>query len=111
MIARVIYGLAEQGNLPKFLTKLNPVTRTPLAATIFGALAILLLSLAVPLAGLADLTSRCTLVIFAVVNLALVRIKLIESAPPLNAYVCPLWVPIAGLISTILFLGADIFVR
>lgn len=32
MIARVIYGLADQGSLPKVLTRLNPVTHTPLLA-------------------------------------------------------------------------------
>ena len=36
MIARVIYGLADQGSLPKALTRLNPVTHTPLLATAIG---------------------------------------------------------------------------
>ena len=75
MIGRVIYGLADQGNLPKVLARLNPVTHTPLLATTIGVGAILVLALAVPLAGLADLTARFTLVIFAIVNLALIRIK------------------------------------
>ena len=76
MIGRVIYGLADQGNLPKVLARLNPVTHTPLLATTTGVGAILVLALAVPLAGLADLTARFTLVIFAIVNLALIRIKI-----------------------------------
>ena len=41
MIARVIYGLADQGSLPKRLTKLNSVTHTPLLATAIGVCAIL----------------------------------------------------------------------
>ncbi|MFH1345715.1 MAG: amino acid permease, partial [Pseudomonadota bacterium] len=82
MIARVIYGLADQGNLPKALTRLNPVTHTPLLATAIGVAAILVLALAVPIAGLADLTARFTLVIFAIVNLALIRIKSRNEAPP-----------------------------
>ena len=64
MIGRVIYGLADQGNLPKVLARLNPVTHTPLLATAIGVGAILVLALAVPLAGLADLTARFTLVDF-----------------------------------------------
>lgn len=109
LIARVIYGLADRGNLPKVLTRLNPVTHTPLLATAIGVGAILVLALTVPLVGLADLTSRFTLVIFIIVNVALIRIKKKEQAPPAGAFVCPLWVPFAGLISTVLLLASDLF--
>jgi amino acid transporter len=110
MIARVIYGLADQGNLPKALTRLNPVTHTPLLATAIGVSAILVLALAVPLAGLADLTAGFTLVIFAIVNLALIRIKGRNEAPPLGTFVCPRWVPFAGLVSSVLLLLVDLIV-
>lgn len=110
MIARVIYGLADQGSLPKALTRLNAVTHTPLFATAIGVGAILVLALAVPIAGLADLTSRFTLVIFAVVNLALIRIKSRNEAPPLGTFVCPRWVPFAGLVSSVLLLAIDLIV-
>jgi amino acid transporter len=111
MIARVIYGLADQGSLPKFLTQLNSVTHTPLLATAIGVCAILLLALAVPLAGLADLTARLTLVVFAIVNLALIQIKRRNETPPLGAFICPRWVPFAGLASNILLLVVDQIVR
>jgi APA family basic amino acid/polyamine antiporter len=111
MIARVIYGLADQGNLPKALTRLNKVTHTPLLATGIGVFLILILALAVPLAGLADLTSRLTLVIFAIVNLALIRIKARNDAAPSGAFICPRWVPFAGLISSVLLLALDLVVR
>ncbi len=110
MIARVVYGLADQGNLPRALAKLNRATGTPLIATAIGVGAILIFALAVPIVGLADLTAQFTLVIFIIVNLALIRIKSREKAPPQDVFVCPRWVPIAGLISslTLLTLG---FVR
>jgi len=111
MIARVIYGLADQGNLPKALTRLNPVTHTPLLATAIGVGAILVLALAVPLAGLADLTAGFTLAIFAVVNLALIRIKSRNEASPLGTFICPRWVPFAGLVSSVLLLVVDLIVR
>ena len=110
MIARVIYGLADQGSLPKVLTRLNSVTHTPLLATAIGVGAILVLALAVPLAGLADLTARFTLVIFVVVNLALIRIKSRNEAPLLGTFVCPRWVPFAGLVSSVLLLAIDLIV-
>jgi amino acid transporter len=107
MIGRVLYGLADQGNLPKFLTRLHPLTRTPIVATTIGVAAILILALAVPLVGLADLTSRLTLAIFAIVNAALIRIKLRGDASPEGSFTCPLWVPFAGLVSSVALLLAD----
>jgi amino acid transporter len=107
MIGRVLYGLADQGNLPRILTRLNPVTRTPVLATTIGIVAIWILALAVPLVGLADMTSRLTLAIFAIVNAALIRIKLRGDASPEGAFNCALWVPFAGLGSSIALLLAD----
>lgn len=108
MVGRVIYGLADQGNLPKVLAKLNRVTHTPLIATSIGVGSILVLALAVPLEGLADLTARLTLVIFATVNLALIQIKGRKEAAPAGAFICRRWVPFAGLLSSVLLLGLDI---
>lgn len=111
MISRVFYGLASQGNLPALLTRLNPRTNTPLLATAVGVAAILLLALAVPLSGLADLTARFTLVIFAIMNLALLRIKAREISPPAGVFVCPRWVPAVGLTSSLGLLLLDQIVR
>ncbi len=111
MIARVVYGLADQGNLPKALAKLNRTTGTPLVATAIGVSSILVFSLTVPIAGLADLTSRFTLIIFMIVNLALILIKNREKVPPLDVFVCPRWVPIAGLISSATLLALDFVLR
>ena len=111
MISRVLYGLAVQGNLPKVLTHLNAKTGTPLLATAIGACAILTLALAVPLAGLADLTARFTLVVFAIINITLIRIKSREMTPPTRVFVCPGWVPIAGLVSSIGLLLLDVVVQ
>ncbi|WP_454642876.1 hypothetical protein [Bradyrhizobium liaoningense] len=86
------------------------MTHTPLLATAIGVGAILLLALAVPLAGLADLTAGFTLVIFAVVNLALIRIKSRTEAAPLGTFICPRWVPFAGLFSSVLLLVVDLIV-
>jgi APA family basic amino acid/polyamine antiporter len=108
MIARVLYGLADQGSLPRFLAKLSPITGTPLLATAIAVGAILLLALAAPLAGLADLTARFTLIIFVIVNLALVRIKRRETAPPADVFVCAGWVPVAGAASSALLLALDV---
>lgn len=109
MIGRVLYGLADQGNLPTFLAKVNSANGTPVIATLLGVAAILVLALGIPLTGLAEWTSRFTLAIFALVNLALIRIKATESKPPANVFIVPKWVPAAGLATSALLLFVDLF--
>ncbi len=70
-----------------------------------------MLALTVPIAGLADLTAQGTLVIFMIINMALIRIKTREKAPPLDVFVCPFWVPVIGLISSMTLLALDLVVR
>lgn len=108
MIGRVLYGMAVQGNLPAPLARLHPLTRTPLLATGIGIAAILTLALAVPLAGLADVAARGTLVIFAIVNLALIRLKLARTAEPPGIFRCPLWVAVCGLVFSLALFAADL---
>jgi amino acid transporter len=110
MISRVVHGLAQQGNLPRTLGRINPYTGTPIVATALGVVAILTFALFVPLEGLAKLTSQCTLGLFALVNVALIRIKWTESAPPLGVFVCPRWVPFAGLVTSSALLVIDIVI-
>ena len=76
MASRVLYGLGKQGSLPAALMQVNAATRTPVNATVLTTALILALALALPLGHLADLTSRITLLMFAIINLALARIKL-----------------------------------
>ena len=109
MIGRVLYGLADQGNLPVFLAKVNSANGTPVIATLFGVAAILVLALGIPLTGLAEWTSRFTLAIFALVNLALIRIKATESMHPAEVFIVPKWVPVAGLATSVLLLFVDLF--
>lgn len=109
MIGRVLYGLADQGYLPGLLAKVSAASGTPVIATLVGVVAILILALGVPLTGLAEWTSRFTLAIFALVNLALIRIKATESKPPPDVFIVPKWVPIAGLVTSVLLLLVDLF--
>jgi amino acid transporter len=108
MSSRVLYGLARQGNLPSAFQDVNSVTRTPLTATIFTSVLVLALAVSLPLDQLAEMTSRVTLVLFALMNVALIRIKLREPAAPANGYVAPLWVPWAGVTTCLALLGVDL---
>ncbi|WKA28038.1 APC family permease [Bradyrhizobium roseum] len=108
MIGRVVYGLAGQGNLPAFLATVNRRNGAPVIATSIGIAAILILALGVPLTGLAEWTSRLTLGIFAFVNVALIRIKVMEKTPASGALLVPMWVPAAGLATSTLLILVDL---
>jgi amino acid transporter len=108
MIGRVLYGLADQGNLPALLARVNRKNGTPVVATSLGIAAILVLALGVPLTGLAEWTSRLTLGIFAFVNVALMRIKTAESTLPPGVFVVPLWVPVLGSITSATLILLDL---
>lgn len=97
MAARVIYGMARHGDLPRMAGRVNPQTATPVFATALIAVSAIALALAVPLEPLAEGTSLVTLVVFALVNLSLLRLRYrrVQSTSP-HVRV-PVWVPAAGL--------------
>ena len=107
MAARVIYGLARRGGLPEPLGRVDRRLGTPLNATALATAVVLGLALWLRLDHIAELSARATLVLFALVNLALMLIKSRETAPPPDIYVAPRWVPAAGLACCLFFIAAD----
>lgn len=71
MAARVLYGMANEGLLPRWFAAVDPVHRTPARATWAVAAIIILLALLFPLIRLAEATSLVTLAVFTLVNLSL----------------------------------------
>lgn len=105
MASRVLYGLAGQGSAPAVFHRVNRFTRTPVIATVVVVAISSVLAISLGLERLADLTSRITLVTFALVNLALVLVKWREtSPPPKGVFVVPIWVPAFGFVMTLMFL-------
>lgn len=95
MASRVIYGLAEQGSLPRHFGRVHRRTRTPLAATAAVVAIVLTLGLSFPIEPLAEATSLIVLTVFALVNLALIPIKR-RHPYPAGVMVFPGWIPWAG---------------
>jgi amino acid transporter len=109
MASRVLYGLASQGDLPVIFSRIDRRTHTPLVATVTAGAVILVLALLVPLHDLAEVTARLTLVVFAVVNLALVAIRRRAASFPTIGFVAPVWVPWAGAAACLLLLAVDVW--
>jgi len=97
MAARVVYGMAKQGDLPRFTGHVHPKTATPLVATALIVAATIVLALLVPFERLAEGTSLATLVVFALVNLSLLRLRHSKFHTPGQHVRVPVWVPVAGL--------------
>ena len=96
MASRVIFGLADRGQLPKVLAHISPLTHTPTWATLAVTLIILILSQTLAIDALAARTSQIVLLVFVMVNLALLRIKQ-QPVADTDFFRVPRFVPIAGI--------------
>jgi APA family basic amino acid/polyamine antiporter len=104
MASRVLYGMGNTGMAFRFFARVNPHTQTPLISTVLVTISILALALWLPLVTLAQITSFITLIIFAGVNLALLKLKLRGRHAP-GAVHYPIWVPVIGAILSLALLG------
>jgi amino acid transporter len=107
MASRVIYGMASQGDLPAMLGRVQARTATPLLATALVASSVLVLAVSLPIERLAEWTSVATLIVFALVNLALIQIQ--RKSGPSGGFTAPRWVPVTGLLTCLLMLATALF--
>lgn len=108
MAARVVYGLARQGDLPRVIGRVNAKTATPLVATMLIVLLVAGLALAVPLVRLAESTSVATLVVFALVNLALLRLRQRGVQSHYPHVRVPILLPAAGFLACIVMIASAV---
>lgn len=99
MAARVIYGMARQGDLPGIAGRVHPRTATPILATALIAASVIVLATTVSLERLAESTSLATLMVFALVNLSLLRLRHRRVQSPGPHVRIPTWVPAAGFVT------------
>ncbi|MEP9386749.1 APC family permease [Mesorhizobium sp. KR9-304] len=106
MAARVIYGMARGGDLPRAAGHVNPRTGTPLLATCLVAVVVIALALSVPFEWLAESTSLATLSVFGLINLALLTIHVQRANVHRHHLRVPIWVPAAGFISCVAMIAS-----
>jgi len=102
MASRVLYGMSRKHWLPEKIGAINATTHTPLVAIIIVTGFILLFALIFPLLSLAKITSFITLMIFMLINFALLKMK--YSKREHHGFAVPIWVPFIGGITTLLFI-------
>jgi amino acid transporter len=109
MAARVVYGIAREGELPAMFARVNRRTGTPLIATACIAAAVVPLALFVPLTPLAEGTSLATLALFALVNLALLWLRYRGVPSTIPHIRVPIWMPAAGLVTCVAMIAVGLF--
>ena len=102
MASRVCYGMGRRHWLPGVFARVNRLTRTPVVATVTVAVLVLVMALWLPIETLAKATSYFLLIVFALVNLALWRLKQATIHPP-GIINVPLWVPVMGFFASAAF--------
>ena len=102
MASRLLYGMARRRVLPRAFARVLPERRTPIVAIVFTtALAVVLIAIG-ELEQLADTTVLLLLLVFAVVNVAVLRLR--RDPVGHDHFRAPTAVPVVGLAVIVLLL-------
>ena len=100
MSSRVLFGMGRQGWIPTVFRQVWPVTRTPVLATMTTMIGVIAFALYFPIQSLAAITSFLVLVVFALINFSLIKVKL-RAEQKTIPFQIPIWVPVLGVLTTI----------
>ncbi len=104
MSSRLLYGMATQDLMPKWLGQVHPKRKTPHLAILLVFLVSFALALTGDISRLARATSVLLLMSFLLMNLSLARLQQ-DSNEEKGAFEAPRWVPYAGAFVCILLLA------
>ena len=103
MAARVLFGLGKRHGSLAFFHRAHPRFGTPVLATALIGAVVIGAALILPVSDLAGVTSTILLTVFALVNASLIALKRQRAEAP---FTVPMWVPVIGLILSLLALLA-----
>lgn len=106
MGSRVLHGLSREKLISKAIGKVNEKTRTPVNATILVSVVITIAALWFPIETLARSTTTLLLVIFTLVNIALIKIKTRDGHPS-AIFRVPFVLPVIGALLSVSFLVTE----
>lgn len=112
MASRLVYGMAQEGIVPSVLGKVSPNRQTPYVAIIFTTLIAAALILTGDLSTLADTTVVLLLLVFAVVNVAVLVLR--RDPVDHDHFRAPTFIPVLGAIVSLVLVTqneAGIFLR
>ena len=107
MASRLLYGMGHRGWLPIWFSRIYSPTRTPINSTLVVAALILFFAILLPIVTLAEMTSFLILIVFALVNLALIKIKQKQPQPE-GVRVFSVWIPRLGFVTAVTFIVLNV---
>lgn len=106
MAARVLFGLGRREPALAVFNNAHPRFGTPVLATVLLGAALIGAALALPVATLAEATTTVLLIVFAVVNTALIALKRKDPEAPFRAHPVIPWL---GLLAALAALAANLW--
>ena len=106
MLSRLFYGMANLGELPKALARVNRKTGTPIHATVLTTAIILVASVFLDFKTLLTIVNYLTLGIFIMVDLALMQLQ--RKPEQKNLFRVPRWIPPLAVILSATMILAEI---
>ncbi len=106
MLGRLLYGMARRGLLPRALAAVASRQRTPVRATILGGAVIFVLTVTLPFVSLVVVSSTITLLVFAVVNVALWRLQTLR--PRSSGFRVPRAIPPIAAVANVALAAAQL---
>lgn len=95
MASRLLYGMAQLKTMPAWFGVVSPKRATPINATVLIGVLVVVLAVALPLATLAAGTSFVILLVFAFVNLSLIRVRSTNSSSEFKYHAGLPWLALA----------------
>ncbi|TWF92528.1 APC family permease [Saccharopolyspora dendranthemae] len=101
MASRLVYGMANEGVVPGVFGKVHRGRRTPWVSILFTSVIAILLVSSLEISDLGSTTSLLLLVVFAVVNVAVLVLR--KDKVEHDHFRAPTWVPVLGALSCAFF--------
>ncbi|MDI2031624.1 APC family permease [Saccharopolyspora sp. TS4A08] len=101
MASRLVYGMANEGVVPGAFGKVHKGRRTPWVSILFTSIIAMILVSSLEISDLGSTTSLLLLVVFAVVNVAVLVLRKDEVEH--EHFKAPTWVPVLGALTCVFF--------
>ena len=91
MASRVLFGLGRRSPTLAIFHHTHPRFGTPVLGSVVIGVVVIISALTLPVAALAEITTMALLVVFAIVNAALIGLKRNKEASPFNVHITVPW--------------------
>lgn len=101
MASRVLFGLGRRSPMLAIFHHSHPRFGTPVLGSVVIGVVVIVSALTLPVAALAEITTMALLVVFAIVNAALIGLKRSKAASPFDVHIVVPWFGLLACIGTL----------